>query len=128
MKFSNILNSLLTNLIPPKIHCWPKFLAWNSRSKSHISLTTCWIPTSKGSKFKLFCVELRNKYILMMDVISFKLRLINFVYLLRHPAHDAFIRSLNENDSSFIMHSQFIHSAPEQNRLSYLQFAYIPNK
>ena len=39
-----------------------------------------WILTNEGSKFKLDCLKFKNSYILMIDVINFKLRLINFVY------------------------------------------------
>ena len=36
--------------------------------------------TNERSKFKLNCVKLGNSYILMIDLISFKLRLINIVH------------------------------------------------
>ena len=64
---------------PQKIQSWPKFLAWNFCSKGHISLNTWWIPTNEGSKFKYACVKLKNSYLFMIYVISFKLRLIYFV-------------------------------------------------
>ena len=39
-----------------------------------------------SSKFELDCVESKNSYILLINVINFKLRLINYVYIfLRHP-------------------------------------------
>ena len=75
------MNSLLTNLTPPKIQIWPKFLAWNSRSKSYISLNTWWISTNEDSKLKINnCLQSKNSCILSIGVINFKLRLINFVY------------------------------------------------
>ena len=41
---------------------------------------------SEGWKFKLDCVESKNSYILLIDAISFKLRLINLVYIFsKHP-------------------------------------------
>ena len=61
MKFCNFINNLLRNLIPPKIQ------------------------KKKGSKFKLDCVELKNSCILLIDIISFKLHLINFVYFFDTP-------------------------------------------
>ena len=75
------MNSLLTNFIPPKIQSWPKFLACNLCSKSHIALKTSWIPANQGSKFKLDCVESKNSYILLIDIINSKFRLINFAYI-----------------------------------------------
>ena len=79
------MNSLLTNLIPPKIPIWPKFLAWNSRSKSYISLDTWWILTSEGSKFKSDYLQSKNSCILLIIVVNFKLRLINFAYFFETP-------------------------------------------
>ena len=38
------------------------------------------ILANKGSEFKLDCVEFNNSYILLINVINFKIRLINFVY------------------------------------------------
>ena len=39
-----------------------------------------------SSKFKPDCVESNNDYILLIDVTTFELRLVNVVYfLLRHP-------------------------------------------
>ena len=70
MKFSNFMNSLLTNLIPLKIQSWPKFLARNLCSKSHISLNTSRIPANESSKFKLDRVEFKNRYISLIDVIN----------------------------------------------------------
>ena len=40
------------------------------------------VATNQGSKFKLDCVESKNSYIVLINGISFKLRLINFVYFL----------------------------------------------
>ena len=51
-----------------------------------ISLNTWWISTNEDSKFKLDCVKSKNSYILIIKVIKFKLRFINFVYFfLRCP-------------------------------------------
>ena len=36
--------------------------------------------TNEGSKFKLGCVKMKHSYMLWIKVLSFKLRLINFVY------------------------------------------------
>ena len=70
----------------PKIQSCPKFLVWNSCSKSHISINTWWILTNEGStEFKLDCVKLKNSYILWIEVINFKLALINFVYFFETP-------------------------------------------
>ena len=80
MEFSNFVNSLFTDLIPPKIQIWSKFLVRNLCSKSHISINIWWIPTNEGSKFKLDCLELKNIHIIWIKVINFKLSLINFVY------------------------------------------------
>ena len=85
MKFNNFMNCLSTNLIPPKIQSWTKFVALNSCSKSHISLNTRWIPTDEGSKFKLDYLESKYSYILLIDLINLKFGLINFVYFFRHP-------------------------------------------
>ena len=83
---------VLTKLIPPKIQSWSKFLAWKLCSKSHIFLKTSWIPATEGSKFKLDCVESKNGYILLISVINFKSRFINFVYIfLRYPVVDFII-------------------------------------
>ena len=38
------------------------------------------VSTNESSKFKLDCVEAKKVYILLTDVINFKLRLINFVH------------------------------------------------
>ena len=38
----------------------------------------------KAQKFRFDCVEFENSYILMINVISFKLRMINSVYNFRH--------------------------------------------
>ena len=35
---------------------------------------------SWGSKFKLECLEVKNSYLLLIDIINFKLPLINFEY------------------------------------------------
>ena len=43
------------------------------------------ILTNEGSKFKLDCIKTKNSYILLIDDINFKLCLIDFVYLFRHP-------------------------------------------
>ena len=80
MKFSNSMNSLLTNFIPHKNSKLAKLLFGNSCLKSHISINTCWIPTNESLKFKIDCLESKNSYILLIDAISFKLRLISFVY------------------------------------------------
>ena len=88
MEFSNFTNSLLTNLIPPKIQSWSKFLVRNLCSNSLISINTWWIPIDEGSKFELACLESKNSHILWIDFISLKFRLINFVYFfLRHPLY-----------------------------------------
>ena len=73
MKFINFMNRLLTNLIPPKMQSWPKFLAGNLCSKSHIFLNTSWIPANEGSKFKLDCVELENKKLRPTAICAFTL-------------------------------------------------------
>ena len=78
MEFSNLMNSLLTNLIPKKLKVG---LVRNLCSKSHISINTRWIPINEGLKFKLDCSESKNSHTLWIDVINFKLRLINFVLL-----------------------------------------------
>ena len=45
-----------------------------------------------GSKFKPYCVESKNGYILLINIINFKLRLINFVYIfVRHPVAKLFM-------------------------------------
>ena len=85
MKSIDFMNSLLTNLIPPKIQSWPKFLARKLCFKSHIFTNTSWIVATEGSKFKLDCVESKNGYILLINVINFKLRLINFAYIFETP-------------------------------------------
>ena len=41
--------------------------------------------TNEGSKFKLDCVQSKNSYISLINVINFKLRLINFVYFFEIP-------------------------------------------
>ena len=64
----------------PKNSKLAKISSLNLRSKSRIFLNTWWIQKSDVSKFKLDCVESKNSYILLIDVINFKLRLINFVY------------------------------------------------
>ena len=66
------MNSLLTNLIPQKFK-----VGQNYYREIHVQKA---IPTHEGSKFELDCVVFKSSYILMIDVISFKLRLINFVY------------------------------------------------
>ena len=37
----------------------------------------------RGSKIKLDCIKYKNSYVLLIDDINFKLRLINFVYFFR---------------------------------------------
>ena len=86
MKFINFMSSLLTNLIPPKIQSLPKFLAWNLCSKSHISPNTSWIAASEGSKSKSDCIESKNSDTFFINVIKFKLCLINFVYFFETPS------------------------------------------
>ena len=76
MKLGNFINSSLTNLIPSQIKVGQNFYLEIHVQKAN----TCGIPTNQGSKFKLDCVKFKNSYILMIDVIKFKLRLINFVY------------------------------------------------
>ena len=50
------------------------------------SLNTSWIVANEGSKFKFYRVESKSSYISLIDVINFKLRLVNFVSIfLRHP-------------------------------------------
>ena len=44
-----------------------------------MSVNTGWIPTNRDQHF-LDCVETKNCDILLIDVINFKLQLINFVY------------------------------------------------
>ena len=77
-KFSNFINSLLTNLI----HALK-----NSRLVEISSLKFMFKKTylsvlggfqQMGSKFKLDCVKSKNSYILLVDVINFKLRSINY--------------------------------------------------
>ena len=86
MKFINFMNSLLINLIFPKIQSCPKFLVRHLCSKCHFSLITSWIPANEGLEFKLDSLKSRNSLILLIDIINFKLRLIEFVYIiLRHP-------------------------------------------
>ena len=41
--------------------------------------------TNDSSKFKLDCAKSDNSYILLIDVINFKLRFINFVYFFETP-------------------------------------------
>ena len=54
--------------------------------KSYLSLNTCWIPTNEGSKLKLDFVESKNSRVsLMIDVLSFKLCLVDFVYFFDTP-------------------------------------------
>ena len=92
MKLSNFMNSLLTNLIPQKNSKLAKISILKFTFKSHASFNTSWIPTNEDSKFKLDCAESENSCILLIDVISFKLRLINFVYIfLRHLVYCIFL-------------------------------------
>ena len=79
MRLSNFINSLMTNLIPPKIQIWPKFLAQYLYLNRHSLLNTLWIPTNEGSKFTLDCLESNNSHISLIDVNN--LTLLNFVYL-----------------------------------------------
>ena len=85
MKSIIFMNSLLTNLISPKIQSCPKFLALKLCSKNHISLNTSCIPATEDSKFKSDCIESKNSYILLINVTNFKLRLVNFVYIFETP-------------------------------------------
>ena len=98
MKFNNSMNSLLTNLIPQKIRSWPKFLAWNSYSKSHVSLSTWSISPNEGSKFNFNYQESNSSYILLIDVTSVKLHLINFVYFFETPGKNAIFRIKGRGD------------------------------
>ena len=81
MKFSNFMKSLSTNLDTLKNSKLAKFSILKSMFKKPYLSQYLWIPTNEGSKFKLDCVQAKNCYIILMDVINFKLRLINFVYI-----------------------------------------------
>ena len=85
MKSINFIKSLLTNLIPPKNSELPKISSLKFMFKSQNSLSNSWIPANKGSKFKLDYAKSKNSYILLMEVINFKLSAINLVYLIETP-------------------------------------------
>ena len=68
MKFSTFINYLSTNLIPPKFEIGQNF-QFEIHVQNAISLSILnGIPTNQGSKFKLDCLELKNSYILLIDV------------------------------------------------------------
>ena len=77
MKSIDFMNS--DKFDTPKNSKLAKISSLKIMSKSHIFLKTSWLPTTEGSKFKLDCVESKNGYILLINVINFKLCLINFV-------------------------------------------------
>ena len=66
-----------------------QFSEFGSRTicfKSHTSLDTSWIPANEGAKFNLDSIAFKIIYVLLIYVINFTLRLVNFVYIfLRHP-------------------------------------------
>ena len=70
------MNSLLTNWTPPKFEVLQSFM-FKIHFQKAMSLNTGWIPTNKDQHF----LETKNYDILLIDVINFKLQLINFVYL-----------------------------------------------
>ena len=72
-----------TNLTPPKIPIWSKFLAWDLCWKSYISLSISWIPANEDSKFKLDCVESENSYILLIDAVNFQSRLTLYIIVFK---------------------------------------------
>ena len=76
MKCRNFANSLLANLIPPKIRSWPKSLFGKSCSISHTSIDIGRISTNEGSK--LDGVKSKNNHII--DIHNFESGFINFVY------------------------------------------------
>ena len=53
--------------------------------KSHISLNTWLISTNEGSKFKFDPLESKDSYMLWINAINFKLRLITSVYVFEIP-------------------------------------------
>ena len=62
------------------------------------SFDTSCIPPNEGSKFELDCVESKNSCILLIDIISFKLRLTKFVYIfLRHSVQNHVLKTI-DND------------------------------
>ena len=54
--------------------------------KGYISLNTRWIPTNDGSNINLECLEVKNSNIFFINIIIFKLYLINFVYFFETTA------------------------------------------
>ena len=85
------MNSLLTNLIHPKFQSWPEFARLKFMFKNSYLFQYLMDLTNEGSKFKLDCVKSKNSYILLIDVINFKLCLINCIYIfLRYPVGSNF--------------------------------------
>ena len=77
MKFSNFYRQFVDKFDIPK---------YSKLAKISSFLNTSWTVANEGSKFKLHCVESKNSYISLIDVINFKLRLVNFVSIfVRHP-------------------------------------------
>ena len=80
MKFSNFMNSLLTNLMLTEIKLTKIFRLKFMLKRTYLSQYLI-DSTNECLKLKLECLEIKNSYILLIDVINFKLRLINFIYL-----------------------------------------------
>ena len=81
MKFRTFMNSLLTNVIAPKSSKLAKISSLNFMFKKPYlsqylmdSNKEGWIPIKKGSKFKLDCIQSINSSILLIDIVTFKLR------------------------------------------------------
>ena len=79
MKFSDFMNNLLTTFDNPKNSKLEKISSFKFMFKEPYISQYLIVSTNESSKFTLDCVEAKKVYILLIDVISFKLRLINFV-------------------------------------------------
>ena len=112
MKFSNNINNILTNLTPPKIKSLPKFPA---HVQIAISLRTKWIPTNEDSKFKSDCAESKDGYIMLTDVINFKLRLINLAYIFETFSMCFTQKQVWERNSAFLNYRCYLH-VPAENQ------------
>ena len=78
MKFINFMNNLLTNFDSPKNSKLEKISSFKFMFKEPYISQYLIVSTNESSKFTLDCVEAKKVYILLTDVINFKLRLINF--------------------------------------------------
>ena len=79
MKFSNFMNNLLTNFDTPKNSKLEKISSFKFMFKEALISQYLIVSTNESSKFTSDCVEANKVYILLTDVINFKLRLIIFV-------------------------------------------------